>query len=73
MSTICFATDTGKTYMSAFDVVNYKPKKMLFLVHREEILRSAEKTFKKLVKNKNKISFNVKTDEVSNNIYTAAW
>lgn len=46
------ATGTGKTYMSAFDVMNYKPKKMLFLVHREEILRSAEQTFKKLVKNK---------------------
>ncbi|WP_244835049.1 DEAD/DEAH box helicase [Clostridium sp. BJN0001] len=48
------ATGTGKTYMSAFDVINYKPKKMLFLVHREEILKSAEKTFKKLAKNKNK-------------------
>lgn len=48
------ATGTGKTYMSAFDVINYKPKKMLFLVHREEILRSAEKTFRKLVKNKQK-------------------
>ncbi len=48
------ATGSGKTYMSAFDVINYKPKKMLFLVHREEILRSAEKTFRKLVKNKQK-------------------
>ena len=48
------ATGTGKTYMSAFDVVNYKPKKLLFLVHREEILRSAERTFKKLVKNKDR-------------------
>ncbi|MEG0371873.1 MAG: DUF3427 domain-containing protein [Clostridium sp.] len=48
------ATGTGKTYMSAFDVIQYNPSKMLFLVHREEILRSAEKTFKKLVKNKNK-------------------
>lgn len=48
------ATGTGKTYMSAFDVVNFKPKKMLFIVHREEILKSAEKTFKRLVKNKSK-------------------
>ncbi|HID0814803.1 DEAD/DEAH box helicase [Clostridium botulinum] len=48
------ATGTGKTYMSAFDVIEYNPKKMLFLVHREEILRRSEKTFKKLVKNKNK-------------------
>ncbi|MCB2291664.1 DEAD/DEAH box helicase [Clostridium sp. CS001] len=47
------ATATGKTYMSAFDAISYKPKKLLFLVHREEILRDAENTFKKLVKNKN--------------------
>ncbi|MBZ9633709.1 DEAD/DEAH box helicase [Clostridium sp. FP1] len=46
------ATGTGKTYMSAFDAVSYKPEKLLFLVHREEILRDAERTFKKLVKNK---------------------
>lgn len=48
------ATGTGKTYMSAFDVINYNPKKMLFIVHREEILRTSEETFKKLAKNKNK-------------------
>lgn len=48
------ATGTGKTYMSAFDVINFKPRKMLFLVNREEILKSAEKTFRKLVKNKQK-------------------
>lgn len=48
------ATGTGKTYMSAFDVIKYNPKKMLFIVHREEILRSAEKTFRKLVRNKDK-------------------
>ncbi|MBU3181173.1 DEAD/DEAH box helicase [Clostridium psychrophilum] len=46
------ATGTGKTYMSAFDAISYKPKKLLFLAHREEILRDAEKTFKELVKNK---------------------
>ncbi|KLU76549.1 DEAD/DEAH box helicase [Clostridium botulinum] len=50
------ATGTGKTYMSAFDVINYNPKKMLFLVHREDILKGAEATFRKLVKNKNKIT-----------------
>jgi len=47
------ATGTGKTYMSAFDVMAYNPKRMLFLVHREEILKSAEKTFESLSKNKN--------------------
>ncbi|WP_300386586.1 DEAD/DEAH box helicase family protein, partial [Clostridium sp.] len=48
------STGTGKTYMSAFDVAECTPNRVLFLVHREEILRSAEATFKKLVKNKNK-------------------
>lgn len=48
------ATGTGKTYMSAFDVMAYKPKTMLFLVHREEILKEAEKTFRKLTGSKSK-------------------
>ena len=43
------ATGTGKTYMSAFDVINFTPKKLLFLVHREDILRSAEKTYKNIM------------------------
>jgi superfamily II DNA or RNA helicase/HKD family nuclease len=47
------ATGTGKTYMSAFDVLNFVPKKLLFLVHREDILRSAERTYKNICKNKN--------------------
>lgn len=40
------ATGTGKTYLSAFDVRNVKPKKLLFLVHREQILVQAEDSFK---------------------------
>lgn len=47
------ATGTGKTYMSAFDVMQFKPEKLLFIVHREDILRSAEKTYSSLSKNKN--------------------
>ncbi len=46
------ATGTGKTYMSAFDVKQYNPKKLLFLVHREEILKKAKETFEKLLKDK---------------------
>ncbi|MFC0190149.1 DEAD/DEAH box helicase [Fictibacillus aquaticus] len=45
------ATGTGKTYMSAFDVKRYSPKKVLFVVHREEILRKAKETFEKLLPN----------------------
>jgi len=37
---------TGKTYLSAFDVANVKPQKMLFLVHREQILKQAMESFK---------------------------
>ncbi len=43
------ATGTGKTYLSAFDVQNYKPKKLLFLVHREQILKQAEESFKNIL------------------------
>lgn len=45
------ATGTGKTYMSAFDVKNVKPKKLLFIVHREEILKKAKETFEWLLPN----------------------
>ncbi|WP_062350146.1 DEAD/DEAH box helicase [Bacillus kwashiorkori] len=47
------ATGTGKTYMSAFDVKNFKPKKLLFIVHREEILKKAKGTFEFLLPNEN--------------------
>lgn len=43
------ATGTGKTYMSAFDVKQFSPNKILFIVHREEILRSAKETFEKVI------------------------
>ena len=42
---------TGKTYLSAFDVRNFSPKKMLFLVHREQILKQAEDSFKDVLGN----------------------
>ncbi|MER2191667.1 MAG: DEAD/DEAH box helicase [Solibacillus sp.] len=38
---IISATGTGKTYLSAFDVRNFAPKRMLFVVHREQILKKA--------------------------------
>jgi len=43
------ATATGKTYMSAFDVKHYKPRRVLFVVHREDILNKAEVSFKKVL------------------------
>ena len=46
------ATGSGKTYLAAFDVKNYKAKTILFLVHRENILLSAKSTFENIIKNK---------------------
>ena len=45
-------TGTGKTYLAAFDVKNFNPEKALFIVHREEILIEAEKSFKRVIPNK---------------------
>lgn len=46
---IISATGTGKTYLSAFDVRRFAPKRMLFIVHREQILKKAKADFKKIL------------------------
>jgi len=43
------ATGTGKTYLSAFDVRKYGPNRMLFIVHREQILKQAMDDFRKIL------------------------
>lgn len=43
------ATGTGKTYLSAFDVKAYNPKRFLFVVHRELIASDALKSFQKVL------------------------
>lgn len=45
---IISATGTGKTYLSAFDVKNFNPKKLLFVVHRLNIAQHALETFRML-------------------------
>ncbi len=40
------ATGTGKTYLSAFDAKNFKPNRLLFVVHRANIAKAAMKTYK---------------------------
>lgn len=40
------ATGTGKTYAAAFAMREINPKRALFLVHREQILRKAIESFK---------------------------
>lgn len=39
-------TGTGKTYASAFALKEVKPKRILFLVHREQIAKQAMETYK---------------------------
>lgn len=46
---IIVATGTGKTYLSAFDVRNFKAKTILFLVHRENILIKAKQSFETIL------------------------
>ncbi|WP_409305903.1 DUF3427 domain-containing protein [Peribacillus sp. SCS-155] len=46
---IISATGTGKTYLSAFDVRRYAPKRTLFIVHREQILQKAKSDFKRVL------------------------
>lgn len=40
------ATGTGKTFLSAFDAKKFDPKRLLFVIHRENIARAAMKSYK---------------------------
>ena len=44
------ATGTGKTYLAVFDSMKYQ--KILFVAHREEIIKQAAKSFKNIHKDK---------------------
>lgn len=44
------ATGVGKTFLAAFDSLDFK--KVLFVAHREEILKQAETTFNKVMQGK---------------------
>lgn len=43
------ATGTGKTYLSAFDVKEFNPSRMLYVVHREQILDKAIESFEQVL------------------------
>ena len=43
------ATGTGKTYAAAFAVREFKPRRMLFVVHREQIARQAMASFRRVL------------------------
>lgn len=46
------ATGSGKTYLAAFDAKNFKAKRLLFIVHRENILIKAKISFENIIKNR---------------------
>ena len=46
---IISATGTGKTFLSAFDVKQFNPKRLLFIVHRFNIAESAMRSFKEIM------------------------
>ncbi len=50
------ATGTGKTYLSAFDIKNCGYKRILFIAHREELLKGAHRTYTTLF-NKDRMGF----------------
>lgn len=43
------ATGTGKTFLSAFDVNQFRPNRVLFIVHREQILNKAKEDYKRIL------------------------
>ncbi len=49
------ATGTGKTYLSAFDVKAFNPKRFLFIVHRYNIIEAAIDTYNKVFNGKTTI------------------
>ena len=51
-SLVIAATGTGKTYMSAFDVKQVGARRILFIVHREDILRKAISDYEKIITDK---------------------
>ena len=45
---IISATGSGKTYLAAFDTRNFGAKRLLYIVHRESILKDARESFIKV-------------------------
>ncbi len=54
---IVSATGSGKTYLAAFDARNFDSRRLLYIVHRENILIDAKNTFEKIFKNSKTLGF----------------
>ena len=46
---VVMATGLGKTWLAAFDVAQLKSRRVLFVAHRDEILRQALATFRRIL------------------------
>ena len=60
------ATGTGKTYLAAFDVRSFSPKRMLFVIHRENIARKALQSFQEIIIDADHDDFGVYTGNEKN-------
>ncbi len=49
---VVLATGLGKTFLAALDAKQFRAKKLLFVAHREEILRQALSSFKRVLSGK---------------------
>lgn len=63
---VIVATGLGKTYLSAFDTLTFN--KVLFIAHRDEILKQSMETFKNVYKDKTMGFFNAQKKEVDKDI-----
>ena len=51
------ATGSGKTYLAAFDARNYNAQRLLYVVHRDVILKDARDTFANVFRNEHTYGF----------------
>lgn len=65
---IISATGTGKTYLAALDVFNFKAKKVLFIIHREQIARDALRSFSNVVDGRSFGIFSGNSKEINKDI-----
>ena len=49
---VVLATGLGKTYLAALDIKQFNANKILFVAHRDEILRQLAASFNKIMPNK---------------------
>lgn len=65
---IISATGTGKTYLAALDVCNFKAKRVLFIIHREQIARDALRSFSNVIEGRSFGVFSGNSKEIDKDI-----